>query len=165
MQVTAPRHRRVGPVNWIGFWTLYHKEVWRFAKVATQTVIAPVVTSLLFLAIFSLALGRSVQEIGGVTFTEAEVGTLKGTAELGSSAPYLGLGWAWGLADGGLAFSLDLGVLFQDSPDIELSSTGGTLSDEDALQDALADEEAQLEDDLDQYDLYPVVSLGVLYRF
>lgn len=70
MQVTAPRHRRVGPINWIGFWTLYHKEVWRFAKVATQTVIAPVVTSLLFLAIFSLALGRSVQEIGGVTFAE-----------------------------------------------------------------------------------------------
>lgn len=104
-------------------------------------------------------------EIGGVTFTEAEVGTLKGTAELGSSAPYLGLGWAWGLADGGLAFSLDLGVLFQDSPDIELTSTGGTLSGEDALQDALADEEAQLEDDLDQYDLYPVLSFGVLYRF
>jgi len=70
MQVTAPRHRRVGPINWIGLWTLYHKEVWRFVKVSTQTVVAPVVTSLLFLAIFSLALGRSVQQIGGVSFAE-----------------------------------------------------------------------------------------------
>ncbi len=70
MPVTAPRHRRVGPINWIGLWTLYHKEVWRFIKVSTQAVIAPVVTSLLFLAIFSLALGRSVQQIGGVTFAE-----------------------------------------------------------------------------------------------
>jgi ABC-2 type transport system permease protein len=70
MPVSAPRHRRVGPINWIGIWTLYHKEVWRFVKVSTQTVIAPVVTSLLFLAIFSLALGRSVQEIGGVSFAE-----------------------------------------------------------------------------------------------
>ena len=70
MPVTAPRHRRVGPINWIGFWTLYHKEVWRFVKVATQTIVAPVVTSLLFLAIFSLALGRSVQNVGGVSFAE-----------------------------------------------------------------------------------------------
>ena len=40
MQISAPRHRRVGPINWVGLWTLYHKEVWRFVKVATQTVIA-----------------------------------------------------------------------------------------------------------------------------
>ncbi|MEO7386300.1 MAG: hypothetical protein ABIX37_05130 [Gammaproteobacteria bacterium] len=104
-------------------------------------------------------------EIGGETFTEAEVGTLRATADLGSSAPFLGAGWLWGKADGGLAWSLDLGLLFQDSPDIELTSTGGTLSNEAALQDALADEEAELEDDIDQYDLYPVVSFGVSYRF
>jgi hypothetical protein len=104
-------------------------------------------------------------EIGDVTFNEAEVGTLRGTADLGSSAPLLGLGWAWGRADGGLAVSLDLGVLFQDSPDIELTSTGGSLSGEAALQDALAAEEAELEDDLDKYDLYPVVGLSVGWRF
>ncbi len=47
--------RRFGMVNWIGLWTLYHKEVSRFLKVAAQTVIAPVVTTLLFLAVFSMA--------------------------------------------------------------------------------------------------------------
>lgn len=104
-------------------------------------------------------------DIGGVSFTAAEVGTLRGTVDMGSSAPFLGLGWAWGKADQGLSWSFDLGVLFQGSPDIALTSTGGTLSDEPALQDAIATEEAELTDDIDQYDLYPVVSLGVSYRF
>jgi ABC-2 type transport system permease protein len=70
MTIAPPRHRRVGPINWIGVGTLYFKEVRRFAKVATQTIIAPVITSLLFLAIFSLALGRAVETIGGVSFAE-----------------------------------------------------------------------------------------------
>ena len=51
-------------------WTLYVKEVRRFAKVATQTVIAPVVTTLLFLAIFALALGGATREVGGVPFAQ-----------------------------------------------------------------------------------------------
>lgn len=65
-----PSPRRLGPVNWVGLWTLYLKEVRRFAKVATQTVLAPLVTTLLFLAIFSLALGRAVDTIGGVPFLQ-----------------------------------------------------------------------------------------------
>ena len=47
--------RRFGMFNELGFWTLYVKEVRRFVNVATQTIIAPVVTALLFLAIFTLA--------------------------------------------------------------------------------------------------------------
>ena len=58
-----------GP-NWLGLWTLYWREVRRFLKVYTQTLIAPVVTTLLFLAIFSLALGRAVESAGGVPFME-----------------------------------------------------------------------------------------------
>ena len=104
-------------------------------------------------------------DIDGSTFTAAEVGTLRATVDLGSSAPYLGAGWVWGKTDGGLAWSLDLGILFEKSPDIELTSTGGTLSDDPSLQAAIAAEEVQLENDLDQYDLYPVLSFGVSYRF
>lgn len=62
--------RRLGRVNWRGLLTLYLKEVRRFAKVATQTVLAPLVTTLLFLAIFVLAIGRSVDSMGGVPFME-----------------------------------------------------------------------------------------------
>lgn len=54
-------------VNWGGLKTLYIKEVRRFFKVQLQTVWAPAVTTLLFLVIFSVALGgggRTVS-IGG----------------------------------------------------------------------------------------------------
>jgi ABC-2 type transport system permease protein len=57
-------------MNWRGLWTLYVREVRRFLKVYTQTLLAPVITSLLFLAIFNLALGRSVDAIGGVPFLQ-----------------------------------------------------------------------------------------------
>lgn len=57
-------------INWIGTWTLYKKEVHRFIKVYNQTLFAPVITSLLFLAVFSLAMGGHVQHINHVAFSE-----------------------------------------------------------------------------------------------
>lgn len=57
--------------NWLGVWTLYLREVRRFTKVYTQTLLAPVITTLLFLAVFSLAIGsRVTSQIGGVSFME-----------------------------------------------------------------------------------------------
>jgi ABC-2 type transport system permease protein len=64
----APRVRYIGAVNWVGLWTLYAKEVQRFCKVFMQTLVAPMATSLLFLAIFSLALGRAVTTVVGMPF-------------------------------------------------------------------------------------------------
>jgi ABC-2 type transport system permease protein len=58
----------MGAVNWRGLWTLYVKEVRRFLKVYTQTLLAPMVVSLLFLAIFALALGGAGRQTGGVEF-------------------------------------------------------------------------------------------------
>ena len=59
-----------GDVNVIGLWTLYAKEVRRFLKVMTQTVLAPVVTTLVFLAIFTLALGADRPAVEGVAFID-----------------------------------------------------------------------------------------------
>ncbi len=56
--------RNFGLVNWRGLWTLYQKEVQRFLNVFTQTVLAPVVVTLLFLAIFTLALARQGMAAG-----------------------------------------------------------------------------------------------------
>ncbi|GAB5352659.1 ABC transporter permease [Qipengyuania sp. 483] len=55
-------------INRVGLWSLYIKEVRRFLKVQTQTIWAPAVTTLLFLVIFTVALGRSDREILGVNF-------------------------------------------------------------------------------------------------
>ncbi|MBT3305965.1 MAG: ABC transporter permease [Alphaproteobacteria bacterium] len=60
----------MGAVNWIGLWTLYLREVRRFLKVFTQTLAAPVVTTLLFLAVFVLALGGEGRIVGDTPFTE-----------------------------------------------------------------------------------------------
>jgi len=60
--------KKFGNVNWIGFWTLYKKEVLRFLIVAIQTVISPLVTSLLFLLVLSLAIGNERGEVLGFPF-------------------------------------------------------------------------------------------------
>jgi ABC-2 type transport system permease protein len=57
-------------LNLIGLWTLYLKEVRRFLKVPGQTLLAPVVTTLMFLLIFALALGRSGRTIEGLPFLQ-----------------------------------------------------------------------------------------------
>ena len=59
---------QIGRVNWIGLWTLYCREVKRFAKVGMQTVIAPVITSMLFLMVFTVAVGDRAQLAGDVSF-------------------------------------------------------------------------------------------------
>jgi ABC-2 type transport system permease protein len=55
--------KKFGNVNWIGFWTLYKKEVLRFLIVVIQTIISPLVTSLLFLLVLSLAIGNDRGEV------------------------------------------------------------------------------------------------------
>ena len=56
--------------NYICVYTLFKKEVFRFLKVGIQTVVGPAISSLLFLAVFSLALGRSVNQINNVNLAE-----------------------------------------------------------------------------------------------
>ena len=60
--------RRFGAVNWLGLWTLYVKEVRRFIKVVFQTVVAPVISTLLFLIVFTQALGGVRPDVNGVPF-------------------------------------------------------------------------------------------------
>lgn len=62
--------RRFGRVNWLGLWTLMEREVLRFTTIWTQTVLAPLVTAGLFLAVFTLALGPGRGPEMGVSYTE-----------------------------------------------------------------------------------------------
>ena len=69
--VRAPspvRPVQIGRVNWVGLRTLYLREVQRFAKVGMQTVVAPVITSMLFLMVFAVAVGDRAQLAGDVGF-------------------------------------------------------------------------------------------------
>ena len=60
--------RRIGAINWRGLWTMYLKESHRFMKVWMQTLAAPAVTTLLFMVIFSVALGAG-REVHGIDFS------------------------------------------------------------------------------------------------
>jgi ABC-2 type transport system permease protein len=64
----APGNPVLKGVNWGGLRTLYIKEVRRFFKVQMQTVWAPAITTLLYLAIFTVALGRGGKIVMGVPF-------------------------------------------------------------------------------------------------
>ena len=60
--------RRFGLINRIGAWTLYKKEVLRFLIVWIQTIFSPLISSLLFLLVLSLAIGADRGEVLGVPF-------------------------------------------------------------------------------------------------
>jgi ABC-2 type transport system permease protein len=60
--------RRFGRTNWLGLWTLIQREVRRFTNVWTQTLAAPIATAILFMLVFSLALGTGRPDVDGVSF-------------------------------------------------------------------------------------------------
>ena len=55
----TPQARSYGLINWMGLRTLYSKEVRRFWKVAPQTILAPIISNLLFMTVFVLAFAQT----------------------------------------------------------------------------------------------------------
>ena len=66
--IGPPEPRQYPGPNWIGLKALYDKEVRRFMKVGLQTVGAPVVTSLLYMLVFSVATSGARAPVGGVPY-------------------------------------------------------------------------------------------------
>jgi hypothetical protein len=103
--------------------------------------------------------------IGNKSYTFSDVGTLTGKVDFDKIAPYAGIGWGnavgkdkrWGLA-------LDMGVVFQGSPDIDLVANG-LLASVPSFQEDLAREKKDIEDKLDRYEYYPVIAFGITYKF
>jgi ABC-2 type transport system permease protein len=67
--VIPPLPRDYHGVNWAGFRTLYLKEVRRFWKVGWQTVFAPVVTALLYMMVFVVAVRGAQPPVEGAPFS------------------------------------------------------------------------------------------------
>lgn len=104
-------------------------------------------------------------EIGDVTYTAAQVGTLKGKIDFNSVAPYAGIGWGNAVGAGlPLTFTCDIGIMFQGTPKVSLDATGPIASDP-TFQAEVAKEEADIKNDTDGFKYYPVVSLGLAYKF
>lgn len=105
----------------------------------------------------------------GVTYTASDVGSYSGELKFNSTAPYLGIGWGNPVAkDKTWGFVSDVGVIFQGSPKVTSSVTCGsalTPTQCAQLQSDVATSATQLEQDLKNYKYYPVISIGLSYRF
>lgn len=101
--------------------------------------------------------------VGGTNYSGDEVGTLRGRIGFDGTAPYLGVGWDW-FRNMKVGFGLDVGILSQGSPIVTLSADGPIADDLNFLLD-LEQEELELEADLDGFDAYPYMMLGVAFRF
>lgn len=104
-------------------------------------------------------------QIGNQTFTPAQVGSLNLTGDLEDTAPFIGLGWDTSFDSTGLGFKFVAGAMFTGSPEVNLVSTGGSLSNDANFQAQLAIEEQNLQEDVNDYEVYPVVQLGLTYGF
>ncbi len=99
------------------------------------------------------------------------LGFLRGEATIDEVVPYVGLGFGNPFAgDGRWRFRFDLGVLITGEPDVSLDAVINVPipipPEIQALIDAfLLSEQADLEDEIGDFDLYPVLAFGVAYRF
>lgn len=99
--------------------------------------------------------------LGGSGFGTATVNANVDWSE--EFAPYLGIGWG-NAADADstlpIGFSLDIGAFYQGSPNVVLTESTGTVSAAD-----LAAEAAQIEDDLNEFKFFPVITVGIHIQF
>ncbi len=102
--------------------------------------------------------------LNDTTYTSSQVTSLHGKLEYSGVAPYAGLGWGNPIGASGWSLTFDIGAIFQVDPDLTLSATGPVASDP-TFQANLEKERQKLKDELDKYDIYPVVTLGLHYRF
>ena len=103
-------------------------------------------------------------QIGDTTYTSANIGNLKGNVDFNDIAPYLGIGWdtTFGKSKK-LGFLLELGAIYQGSPKVDLSISG-PIATQAFLNDLQAEEDS-LQEDLDNFEYYPVLAVGLNYRY
>lgn len=111
--------------------------------------------------------GNGTFTVNNNSYAAATAGTIAGTIDFRKAAPYVGIGWGNSAKNAGWGFAMDLGALIQGSPKAALSNTGCTASAAQCTQlsSDVAAESAKLEDQAHNFKAYPVVRLGVSYRF
>lgn len=102
---------------------------------------------------------------------------LEGDVEFADVAPYVSIGWSSDLDDYGVYLGIELGLLYVGNPSLSLDASGDIVSDDinngrpiqvrnnAEFQADLELERQKLEDDLEGYALYPILTFSVGYRF
>ncbi|MGC3873673.1 hypothetical protein ACPF7Z_10425 [Halomonas sp. GXIMD04776] len=101
-------------------------------------------------------------EFNGTTYSAQDVGTLRGDVTLGDSIqPYLGLGWR-GSHKSGLGVFAKLGAFLTDA---EVNLDASNPTNDPQLRQDIQQEEDDLQDDVDEFGVYPVAVVGLEYTF
>ncbi|MFT2091294.1 hypothetical protein [Paraglaciecola sp. 2405UD69-4] len=130
----------------------------------------------------AISAGSETFEIGDLEYrgSSSDPLTLDTAIVLGDeTAGYLGFGWGQSYEDG-FMFSLEIGVLFSGEPDVQLEVAGtaevvgypgyqfdvnGDSPEAMEFQANVDQEVASLQEDISDFEVYPVIALGIGYRF
>jgi len=103
-------------------------------------------------------------QVGNVTYTAAQIGTLNGRADVKDFAPALTIGWA-GSNRSGFFVGGDAGALFEGRVRLSQFTSSGTLASNAAFQASLERERIDLQHDIDRFKIFPILQISVGYRF
>ena len=105
--------------------------------------------------------------IGGTVYTSAELGSVDVTLDFPKFAPYIGLGYGGREMDRGWSWSIDVGVMYHGEGDLNMNVNRGTITNPRYTQILLdAETERQnMEDELREIPVYPVIMVGLTYSF
>jgi hypothetical protein len=102
--------------------------------------------------------------IGDTVYTPEQVGTLRGTVTTDDFAPALSIGYG-GTLGKGFTFGAELGVLWQGEPNIDNLRATGPLASTPQFQADIEREQRRIEDEVDDYELWPILQVEISYRF
>jgi hypothetical protein len=104
--------------------------------------------------------------VNGVPYRVADVGVLTAEAVPDDLNPYASVGWGNPFRGGRVKLMIDIGAFYQGEPEVELRANpnpGVILPP--GFEENLAAEERELQEEVSDYRVYPVVSVGVAFRF
>jgi hypothetical protein len=108
--------------------------------------------------------GTSVRAFGH-TFTAAELGSVSGHTHFNTVAPYVGIGFGQPFRGGRLTFTGSVGVMFEGPPGITLTPSNPAVLNIPGFAAQLAQEQKEVNDKARIAEYYPVINLGIVYRF
>ncbi|MGM0759890.1 MAG: hypothetical protein ACQEUB_09300 [Thermodesulfobacteriota bacterium] len=102
-------------------------------------------------------------EFGDHSYTANQLGSVSGDVTVDDFSPYIGLGWGTSAKNNSnIHFSLDVGAMYHGTPSVDLSVENPLGIDQ--IEQDIENEVRDVESDID-YEWYPVVTVGLTYRF
>jgi hypothetical protein len=101
--------------------------------------------------------------INGDTYTAAEVGSLRGATHFNTVAPYVGVGWGQPFEGGRWSFLINAGAMYEGSPHVSLAASGASSNPK--LASDVKAEQSKVNSHLNFLNWWPVITVGVSYRF